>query len=229
MLAAMAPVPPTARVELLTTAPVTVGLGALVETAPRLRVGTSLGVLPGPYVDAVNAAITLLEPSWTADERQLVEDTVSTSVVWQTNVGWRPVSGLVVQADAHVVALGGRSTTATLVRALTDAEIPAEAEGTPLDATATLGLLGAEVGWDQPLGRALHLRTGLGWSFTVASATRIGADADRPAVDAILDRAGEAGAAYLDTQLRRYAHPPTLTVALGWAAPLARRPPRESP
>lgn len=213
----MTPVPPSVRVEVGTTAPLDVGVGALAEAGPRLRLGTSVGVMPGPYVDGINAAIALFTPGWGEDEQRLVDDTLRSSLVWQANAGWRPAAGFVVQADSTVVTLGGASTTAALVSALSEASLPPGFEGAELDATATLWLLGGELGWDQAVWRGLHLRGGLGWSFTVASRTTITADRAGFLGDRALDALAVGGAAYLDDTFRRYAHPPTARLALGWA------------
>ncbi len=209
--------PTTVRAEVVTTAPLTVGLGLLAEGGPRLRVGTSLGVLPGPYVDGINGAIAAFVDSWDDGERQLVEDTLTSSVVWQLHAGWRPAGGFVVSGGSQLVTLGGASTTADLVTGLTDAELPPGFEGAPLTASATLFLLGAELGWDQRVWQGLHVRAGVGWSFTVTSSTHITAQSDRILGDAVLDGLAAAGEVYLDDTFRKYAHPPTATLAVGWA------------
>ena len=63
-------------VEVLTDFPLHVGVGARVELAHGLRVHTSLGVMPGPYLDSINALCT--EFGW---YDQLTADLISSAFV----------------------------------------------------------------------------------------------------------------------------------------------------
>jgi hypothetical protein len=213
------------RPELATSAPIDVGVGVLVEGGPRLRAATRLGLLPDPYLDGINAAIGLFEPSWTAEEEALVETALDGSLVWRTEAGWRfvPRLGLYTHAVYTFAGLGGQATTEEILEALTGEQVPddtrfGQAGGREFEAAAALHLLGAEIGWDQRVWRRLHVRAAVGWNFTVASNTTIGpafepAPVAAPAYAAV----GEAGADYLDSIFQGYAHPPTVTLAVGWS------------
>jgi hypothetical protein len=214
--------PPTVRPEVTTTAPLAVGAGVLVEAGPRLRVATQIGVLPGPYVDGITTAIGALEPSWTPEASALVEAALGPSAIWRTEAGWRPLPklGLYGHGTYALAGLGGSATAAEIVEAALGSPLPVQGLGRELefDARATLHLLGVEVGWDQRLWRGLHLRAGLGWAFTVAASADIAApdEVRRLGQRAVAEAEAEAGA-WLGEVLRSYAHPPTVTVAVGWA------------
>lgn len=223
-VAAASPLPVEVRPEILTTAPVDIGIGVLVEAGPRLRLATQIGLMPGPYEDGINGAIGWFVPEWTEEEQALVEAVVDGSLVWRTEAGWRfvPKLGLYAHGAYTFARLGGEATPAELVEAWTATALPDDPRlpvtERSYEASAALHLLGAEIGWDQRLWRSLHLRAGVGWSFTVASHTEIGPAFDPgPLAARAYDAAGTAAASYLDDTFQGYAHPPTVTLALGWA------------
>ncbi|MEQ1567916.1 MAG: hypothetical protein ABMA64_19915 [Myxococcota bacterium] len=219
--------PPSVRPELVTTAPIDVGVGVLSEFGPRLRVATQVGLLPDPYLDGIEAGIGALDPTWTDSESELVDAALDGSVVWRTEAGWRfaPGLGLYLHGAYTFAGLGGSATAQEIVEGLGGVEIPTgggplgfDPDPVEFDATAALHLVGAELGWDQRLWRQLHLRVGVGWSFTVGSSTTIApAFEPNPLAAAAWDAAGEAAADSLDGLFRGYAHPPTVTVAAGWS------------
>jgi hypothetical protein len=213
------------RPELATSAPVDVGVGVLVEGGPRLRAATQLGMMPDPYLDGINAAIGLFEPSWSEEEKALVEAALDGSLVWRTEAGfrWLPKLGLYSHAVYTFVGLGGQATTEEIIEGLTGEQVPddtrfGQSGGREYEATAALHLLGTEIGWDQRVWKRLHVRAAVGWNFTVGSNTTIGPAFEPAAVAApAYEAVGEAAADYLDSIFQGYAHPPTVTVAVGWA------------
>jgi hypothetical protein len=213
------------RPELATSAPIDIGAGVLIEGGPRLRAATQLGFLPNPYLDGINAAIGMFEPSWTEEEKQLVETALKGSLVWRTEAGWRYARklGLYTHAVYTFAGLGGQATTEELIEGLTGEQIPddtrfGQSGGREYEATAAIHLLGAEIGWDQRVWKRLHVRAAVGWNFTVASNTTIGPAFEPAAVAApAYEAVGEAAADYLDSLFQGYAHPPSVTLAVGWS------------
>lgn len=212
------------RPEIVTTAPMHVGADVLVEVGPRIRGSVGAGVMPRPYVAGINWAIALFVPEWDEDEKTLVANTLSSSLVVPVRAGWRPFPklGATVEGGYTLVTLGGESTAAELLEGLAGAELPDDprlgGEALEFSATATLHLVGIELGWDQKLWRGLHLRGGLGWSFTVASTTDIEPEFETgPLVEVVTDELELYGETFLDDTFEGYAHPPTLTIATGWS------------
>lgn len=214
------------RVEALTDAPLHVGVGALAELPFRLRVATSLGFLPAGYVRLSNSVVQAFDDSYTDATAQLVEDALQSSLVWRVQAGWRPwgARGWYAHVNYSRVMLGGQSTGAELVAGLTGSDLP-DRQSTDgafeVLASSTLQMLGLELGYEWAFGvdKHLTLRTALGWSYTFTSATTVEAqftarrEQTRQAIAALEQEA----AAYLDDTYQRYIHPPTLTVAVGWA------------
>ena len=227
-----------ARVELLTDAPVQIGLGGLIEGPYRIRLATSLGWMPTPYIQGINAATTALDTGYTEANAELVEATIQNSLVWSTRLGWRPFPqrGFYVHGGYTLIGFGGGATTRALIEGLTGVE--AEERQTTrqrsreplyIDAAARLQLFSLELGWEWAIwrpvetqesnqARSLLLRVALGWSYTFAARAQLEAQSSgrRPFVEESLRRLEAAGEAYLVDLSESYLHPPSLTLALGY-------------
>lgn len=224
VVVAAAPLPLEVRPEISSTFPIHVGAGVLVEGGPRIRGALSFGLMPKPYQDGINSSIGWFVPSWSEEEKALVDAALDGALAMRAEAGWRfvPKLGLYLHGAYTFAGLGGSATAEDLIEAYAGTNLP---EDTRLDgvareyrASAALHLLGAEVGWDQKLWRSLHLRAAVGWSFTVASQTSIGPDFEpAPIAAPAYEAAGQAASDYLDDTFQGYAHPPTVTLALGWA------------
>ncbi len=200
--------------------PVDAGVALDVETPERLRLGLGLGVVPAPYVDAINAVAYAANWYDTATG-DLIQDTIGASFVVHPVIGVRPVAreGFVVDAGFKLAVLGGKNTSAGLIAGLTGEEIPEgySAAARDLRATAVVGMVTTRLGWVWEPTDHLVVRLDLGGAFTVTSTSRVsppdGAAAER--LWAPLTRAGEV---YLDQTMTRYVHTPTIGVGVGWRA-----------
>jgi len=219
------------RPELLTDAPIHLGAGALLELPGRVRVHTALGWLPEPYVELINSGVSALDDGYSDAEAELVQGALQRSLVWRTQVGWRPMSdrGLYLHLGYALVTLGGGTTAEELLEGLTGKgfeETTAgplrggqpSASGRTFSAGSTLHLLGVETGWEWSLWRSLWLRAGLAWSFTVGAKATVEADfeARTAAGRVLLADLEQASEQYLEDTYRSYVHPPSLVLALGW-------------
>lgn len=121
-----------------TDVPIAVSAFGRVELPYRLRASTSLGVMPGPYVDLVNAVVTGVG-GYDDNVASLVRSALSTSLAWRTHVGWRPFPKLGLHAEAGygLVALGGSATTTELVAAVTGNAPPEGDGGKELDVASS--------------------------------------------------------------------------------------------
>jgi hypothetical protein len=198
--------------------PVQVGARVGAEMPGRVRLSTSLGILPGPYVDAING-IVVATGAYGRDEADLVSNTLSTSLVWRTHVGWRPIAsaGFYVDAGYGLVALGGGGTAAEIIAGLTDRDVPPGAGQLPISAKSTLHMLDVEVGWRFPIGPHFAAWTALGGAFTLGSSTRLTPDATNdPRIDQAARAIADAGARRLDDIYTSYVFTPVLSLGVAY-------------
>jgi hypothetical protein len=81
--------------------PLAVGVRLDAEGPYRLRLSTSLGLVPGPYVDAINASVVALG-GYDNATAGLLKQTLSSSLIWRTHVGWRAWHGFYLEAGYGV-------------------------------------------------------------------------------------------------------------------------------
>lgn len=213
--------PPQAwHIDLLarTDFPIDVGLALDVETPQRLRFGLGVGVVPGPYLQAIDK-ISVAAGWYDQPTADLIEDTVTGALTLHPVIGVRPFpkEGLVIDAGFKLALLGGRNTTAGLVATLTGNEVPESfpEDERSLKAAALLGMVTVRMGWVwEPVDR-LAIRFDIGGNFTVSSDSRIlpPEDVRFAAAWEPLTRAGEI---YLDETFTRWVHTPTIGIGIGW-------------
>jgi len=198
--------------------PLALGARADVEAPFRLRASTSIGVLPGPYVDAINGFVVAIG-GYDQSTADLVKAALSASLVWRTHLGYRPFEhlGLYGEAGYGLVALGGSASASEVVAAATGREVPpGEATGSrAFDITSTLHMVDVELGWELALHERLRLRTAIGGAFTVASSTRI-EPTYTPRSPRAVSELARAGEAYLDDTYTSYVMSPVASVSLSY-------------
>jgi len=198
--------------------PVFAGAGVDIEGPFRLRLSSSVGVLPDFMISTTNAVLVpLLEDSgYGQEEAALVELALQDSIVWRTTLGMRPFEkrGFVFGIGYTIAGLGGAATGAEVIEAVAGSPLPNAPGAVNVDIGATIHLLHAEVGWQWTLWRNLWLRTGLGgaWLFFASSTTEVTTGRGRVDWDAF-ETASEQ---WLDDTLTTYVHPPHATLSLGW-------------
>lgn len=198
--------------------PVQLGARVGLEMPGRVRVSTSFGVLPGPYVDAINGVLVGLD-AYSREEADLVTSTLSSSLVWRTHVGWRPFADAGFYADLGygLVTLGGGATASELIAGLTKRDLPPGAGGINITADSTLHMLDVELGWRFPIGPSFAAWTALGGAFTLASSTSLTPDeTGRPLIDAEARKIADAGAKRLDDIYTSYVFTPVLSLGVAY-------------
>lgn len=198
--------------------PVDVGLAVDVETPERFRFGLAIGVVPGPYIQAVNA-ICVAAGCYDTATATLIEDSIRGAFTVHPVVGFRPHprAGFVAEAGFKLALLGGANTPAGLVAGLTGEAVPDGATGSEraLRAAATVGMVTANVGWLWEPKRSFVVRLDVGGAFTVFSETTILAP-EGTRIPRAWEPLTAAGETYLDTTLQTYVHTPTVRLSLGW-------------
>lgn len=200
-----------------TELPMSVGVRGQVEAPFRVRLSTTLGVLPGPYVSAINGFLVGIG-AYGDDTATLVKSTLSSSLIWRTHVGYRPFAkhGFTVEGGYGLVTLGGGATQATLVTALTGREAPNANDEKTYSARSTLHMLDIELGWEWEIVRHLFARVALGGAFTVGSSTTITPDF-QPRAPRLTTAFASYGEAYLDDVYTSYVFTPVASVWAGYA------------
>jgi hypothetical protein len=166
------------RGEIGTDFPVSAGGRVSVESPSRLRLSTSFGYLPGPYVDVINAWM-VNAGAYTQDTASLARQAVQNSMVWRTHLGFRPFRSLGLYADAGytLIALGGGASTEQVIAALTGATLP---RGGPMDPStetfdlaSTVHMVDVEIGWQFLIAQHWYLRAALGGAFAFAESSSL--------------------------------------------------------
>lgn len=161
------------HVEAGTDVPVQVGGRIEVEGPYRLRLWTSLGVIPRAYVSLIDAASQELG-GYNDQTSELIVSSLERSLIWRLQVGWRPWAdaGFAFDAGYMLATLGGDTTGAAVIGAAIGQDVNAT-NGGEYDIDATLHLVGGEVSYRWHLGDGFGIRAALGFVGTVASDTRV--------------------------------------------------------
>lgn len=203
--------------ELGTDVPVQIGAKAVVEAPNRLRLSTSVGIMPGAYVDLINSAAESFE--WYGEPTaKLLEIMLQNTIVWRTHVGWRPWAeyGFYFEAGYGLAVATGSTVDQQSLSEASGATAPTTMSGqsTDFESSATLHMIDVETGWQWNIWESVWLRTALGGTFTVSSSATVERtfDSSAPAWD-IFESLTED---YLVDTLDTYAHSVVATVAVGY-------------
>lgn len=207
------------RVEAVTDVPLHVGAAVRAELPARVRVGASLGVLPGPYVDLINS-VAVEAGAYDEDTARLIRKSLTRSLVARATAGWRPFAhrGFYVEGGYTWISLGGNVAGEDLITLATGVEPPGALAGDrEYDVQSTLHLAGAEAGWEWRLrARPIVLRTSIGFATTIAAQSTVEPRYD-PLAPALVERFTDETEDYLDETYRRYVHLPVLALSASWA------------
>jgi hypothetical protein len=157
---------------LRTDVPVLVGASATVENAQRVRGRLSAGLVPSPYVDLTNAAMTGFGV-YSPTVAEIIEVALRRGLVMRLEGGWRPIEGrgLTVGAGYQFLGLGGDTTELSLFGEAMDPRLLDSAQGVTGDLEVGVGahMLTAEVGYEWVVKDHLVLTASLGFAGTVAA------------------------------------------------------------
>jgi hypothetical protein len=207
------------QVEALTDLPMNLGAKVIAEGPGRLRLSTSLGYLPGPYVDLVNAIVVGLG-GYDQKTADLIRAALGSSLLSRTHLGWRPFAtyGFYFEVGYGLVALGGGLSREEILSAVTGRSAPQGEPGSTrtYNVRSTLHMIDVELGWQWLFfGDRLTLRAALGFAGTLGSATSI-SPSYAPRAPNLVREFTRAGEAYLDGIYTSYVFTPVVTVALGY-------------
>lgn len=156
--------------------PIDVAARLTLETPGRLLLSTSLGVMPGGYVNLLNGFLVEggAYPQSTAD---FIESALQNSLTWKTQVGWRPLKnwGFFVSGGYTLATLGGALTGAEVISAATGLEPPQAVKrfDAEIRARSTLHLLGGEVGYQWTILDRVVIQLTAGGFATVGASSHL--------------------------------------------------------
>jgi hypothetical protein len=203
------------QIEALTEVPIDVGARVLVEGPGRLRLSSSLGVLPSPYVDLINDFVVGIG-GYNQQTADLIASSLGSSLVWRTHLGWRPFprAGFVFDVGYGVVTFGGGVKAADAIAAAAGKNAPSRPGGTTYDVSSTLQMIDADLGWEwKLLADHLVIETALGFAGTLAASTTA---TPQGTSSRVKDAFGEEASSYLDSLYTSYVFAPVVTAALGY-------------
>lgn len=203
--------------------PLAIGARIAAELPYRLQLSTAVGGLPGGYVDVINAVVVAAN-GYDDATAEVIRSALSSSLVWRTHVGWRPLRrrGFYFEAGYGLVTLGGGLTAEDVLVIATGSEPPPRRPGArePLeyDVRSTLHMLDAEIGWRWLVWHdRIVIAAALGFAGTVAAKTRIEPrDPSRLTESEPLQALAAEGETYLDDIYTTYVMTPVATVGVGY-------------
>jgi hypothetical protein len=141
-----------------TELPIAVGAYLGAELPGRILLQAGAGVMPGPYMSAINGVLTSAG-AYDATVGNLLQDAITNSFVLRLSAGWRPFPdhGFEILGGYTLLTLGGTAAEGDLVNAVLS-EVHAAAQ-VPGGSSATI-----------PLSATLHnVHVTLGWRWLLAS------------------------------------------------------------
>jgi hypothetical protein len=204
-------------VEAGTDFPLSVGARVGAEFPYRLRLSTSLGWLPRPYLRAINSA-AVKAGAYDRPTADLIESGLGSAVVWRTHVGWRPFAGAGFYVDVGygLLALGGETSPEEVLVQLIGIDPPFE--GGELDrryeVDSLLHLADVELGWQWTVRERWTVRAALGGAFTFKSAATV--EPEYEAIPVLTDLFTTLAEDELNEVYRKYVHLPVLSLSVGY-------------
>lgn len=197
--------------------PMSVALRGQVEAPFRLRLSSAVGVLPGPYVSAINGILVGVG-AYNQATADLIRDALGSSLIWRTHLGYRPFvrHGFTFEAGYGLVALGGGASASTIVSAATGASSPEAGTDKNFKVSSALHMVDVELGWEWVLLEHLFVRAAAGGAFTLAASSSVTPDYT-PRAPRVTEAFGASSAAYLDETYTTYVFTPVVSLWAGYS------------
>ena len=180
---------------------------------------TGLGYLPNTYVETINEVVQQFPYSYDAATGDLIEETLQSSLIWRTHVGWQWRCGLYLDGGYGLVALGGGTSTEALIAGLTEYEADGfSASDNEYSVGSVLHMADLELGWKWLIDEQWTLRTALGVAVTFAASSTVDSNTEpntrlrRQVVEGFEAHTER----YLVDTYTEYVITPVLTLALGY-------------
>ena len=200
----------------VTDAPLQIGARATLEMPGRLQISSSLGVVPGMYVDLFNG-VAVEVGAYNQATANLIGAALQAGMVWRTHIGWRPFSewGLYVQVGYGIVALGGGLGNEADVKSAGGAD--GGSSSLEYRIGATLHMFDAEIGYRWSLfSDRVSLLAAIGFAGTVAADASVEPTFNAGILSGIVAAINRGAEAYLEDVLTSYVFTPVVSLAVGY-------------
>lgn len=204
----------TLRAEAVTDFPLSIGARFGAQTPSRFRMSTSLGFIPKPYVQGINAVL-LDAGAYPQRVGELIANALDGGVTWRLQAGVAPIEdeGFYIEFGYMLAWASGALPLSSVSSAL-DVAVPTDLPNAQLGLETLVHSATLELGWEWIVARGLSLRAALGGAFALAARTRFTDDSGLVAQrgGASLSSLGHT----IDTAVRSYGLAPIITVAAGY-------------
>ncbi len=203
--------------EAVTDAPLDVGGRLWMEFPYGVRLTTTVGTLPSGYVSMVNGVL-VKAGAYDQATADMVKGTISSSVAWRLQLGWRPFAnrGFFFEAGYGLLSLSGGTSVDTIAAASGQAAPqPFAGPGHDFTVKSLVHLITAEIGWTWALWEHLTIRASVGVSASIGAKSTISRSFKTPYAKEA-DAYASTASATLSSILRDKLITPTVSLALGY-------------
>ena len=213
----------------VTDFPILTGASVAWQHPSRLRLEGTAGVLPSPYVDVINTAMTTFDV-YSDTTAELIDVVLQNAIVLHGQVGYQvlPQRPLSVSVGYQRIGFAGDTTDISL---FSDAVIPDEIldaarnDFGELEVDLTAHMVSGEVGYDWLIKDRITLRASLAFAYTVKSNTAVSAtrEPSNPVEEETITLVNVAAADYLDFVFEEWVHLPMIGLSAGYRFPGGQR------
>jgi hypothetical protein len=201
-------------VEAFTDFPLQIGSQVWVELPHRIRISTSFGEMPDPYLQTINA-ILVSAGVYDQSTATVMTEVIDRAFTWRIHVGWRPFKhrGAYFEGGFGTLSLDKGLLLADAVQLATGVMAPQVANiGLGYTINSVVETLGGEVGWIWNPTRGLTLRVSIGVAAAVGAQVRITPNF-LATTQQVFTQFAEA---YTEDLLKKYLIIPTVGFGVGW-------------
>jgi hypothetical protein len=198
-----------------TAFPLAVDAEATLWLGDYVAIEAAIGVMPGPYVDAINKTAVALG-AYDDTTAELIAAALDTAIIARTDVAIAPFRfPLAFDLGYSLAALGGGVGGATAVEAVTGEQVRADTgNDIPMHSTVHFVQIGAA--WRFTLRPSLILKVSLEYTQPFASGSSIDVSGRTPQAQARIDKASTELDSYLNETYTSYVKSPVIGVSLRW-------------
>lgn len=201
-------------VEAFTDFPLQIGGQVWVELPHRIRLSTSFGEMPDPYLQTINS-ILVSSGVYNQSTANVMTEIIDRAFTWRIHIGWRPFKrrGAYFEGGFGLLSLDKGLLLADVVQLATGMPSPQVPDiGLGYTVNSVVETLGGEVGWIWDPWRGLTVRVSIGIAAAVGAQVSITPNflaAQQQAYTRFVEQYGE-------ELLKNHLIIPTVGVGVGW-------------
>ncbi len=209
--------------------PILTGASVAWQHSSRLRLEGTVGVLPGPYVDAINWGLTTFDV-YSDTTAELIDVVLQNAIVIHGQVGYQLLPERPLSASLGYQRIGFAGDT-TDIALFSDAVVPqalidqARDDFGELEVDLTSHMISGELGYQWLIKDRLVIRGSAAFAYTIRSRTDVSAtrEATNPIEEETIAIVNVAAADYLDFVFEEWVHLPMIGIYAGDRCPVGGR------